>query len=187
MPYSQTKARLALMRWTGWPQGQIMRMQPGDIDWKKAVFVRARRKGKGVAGAWLPLLPQAWRVLRTFKRLGAWGDFSTGAARKSLRLAAEKIRKDERIPAPIRIECEDVTPYQFRHTFGTMVAALTKDNRAVQALLQHGDVRQTERYTKAAVDPRVLEAMATVTTALKAPKPADHATAMPATENPTIH
>ncbi len=166
MPYSQTKARASLMRWTGWPQKQIMRLEPQDIAWNRAVFVRARRKGKGVAGTWLPLLPHAWRVLRSFKRLGAWGAFSTSSLRQSLRRAATNVRETVMLPLAVRAELADVTPYQLRHSFLTLVAGITQDDRAVKTLAQHSDIRQTHRYTEATVDPRVAAAVQKVTQAL---------------------
>lgn len=170
MPYSQSKARAALMRWTGWPQAQIMKLTPGDIRWGIAVRVQPRRKGRGAAGAWLPLLPHAWRVLRSFKRLGAWGPFSTSSLRKSLRLAAAKVCANPKAPAAVRDELADVTPYQLRHSFLTMIAALTQDDRAVKVLAQHADIRTTHRYTEATADPRAAAAIAHAANALRQAK-----------------
>lgn len=167
MPRSQTKARLTLMAWTGWPQKQIMRLEPADVDWRRAVYVKPRRKGKGVPGTWLPLLPQAWTALREFKRLGCWGPFSTSSMRKSLRLAAEHVRKQPKVSTAVKAEVADVTPYQFRHSFGTLIAVTTQDDRAVQTLLQHADIRQTHRYTSGSVDPRVAKAIAGVASRLQ--------------------
>ena len=167
MPRSQTRARLTLMAWTGWPQRQISRLEPSDIDWDRAVFVRPRRKGKGAAGVWLPLLPQGWQALREFKRLGCWGSFSTSSMRKSLRTAAERVRAKPKTSPRVKAELEDVTPYMLRHSFATMVAAATQDDRAVMSLLQHSDIRTTHRYTEASVDPRVAAALSLVARRLK--------------------
>jgi integrase len=162
MAESQTRARLEVMRWTGIPPAQLARLQPADLRWDDAVYVRPRRKGKGAAGAWLPVLPAGWEALRTFKRLGAWGAFSTSSARRSFRLAAAKAAKDPDLDPAIRTELADVTPYQLRHSFGTLIAGITRDDRAVQTLLQHADIRQTHRYTKATADPRAADAIASV-------------------------
>lgn len=187
MPASQTKARLVLFRWTGWPPAQMARLQPSDVRWDEGVYVRPRRKGKGAAGVWLPLLPQAWAALREFSRLRCWADttrqghprvWSTSSARKSLRLASRKARRelarayaartlDRAVARALRRELLDVTPYQLRHSFGTLVAQITKDDRAVQVLLQHADVRQTHRYTKMTADPRAAAALTEVARALK--------------------
>jgi len=173
MGESQTRARLELMRWTGWPQKQMARMEPGAIRWDEAVYVLPRRKGRGAAGVWLPLLPQAWAALREFKRLGCWGPFSTSSARKSFALAARKARRtlaaayarrtiDRAEARRLRLELLSVTPYQLRHSFLTLIAATTQDDRAVQTLAQHADIRQTHRYTKATADPRAAAALAKV-------------------------
>ena len=162
MEDSQTRARLDLMRYTGWPPAQIARMEPDAIRWDEAVYAKPRRKGRGAAGAWLPLLPAAWEALRAFKRLGCWGTFSTSSARKSFRLAATKAAADRDLDEAIRAELSNVTPYQLRHSFGTLIASITHDDRAVQTLLQHADIRQTHRYTKATADPRAAAALATV-------------------------
>ncbi len=167
MPESQTKARLLVMAWTGWPQAQIARLEPGDIAWKKAVFIRGRQKGKGVAGVWLPLLPQAWTALRLFKRLGCWGTFSTSSMRASFRLAATKVARNRTLPKAVRQEVADITPYQLRHSFGTLIAGITQDDRAVKTLMIHSDIRQTHRYTNATVDARTAAAISLATFATK--------------------
>lgn len=177
MRESQTKARLRLMAATGWPQKQITKLAPADIRWNDAVFVRARRKGRGAAGAWLPLLPEAWTALEAFKRLGCWGEFSTASARTAMRRAADTVLATVQTSLALRAELADVTPYQLRHSFGTMVAGIAQDDRAVQTLLQHADIRTTHRYTSATADPRAAAAIRKVTQGLqsepKSPQPAD--------------
>lgn len=177
MPPSQTRARLLLLAWTGWPPAQMAKLTPEDIRWNEAVYVRPRRKGRGAAGVWLPLLPQAWDALREYKRLGCWGAFSTSSARTAFRRAARKARRTvatayarrtlPRVTARrLRSELLDVTPYQLRHSFLTLVASITKDDRAVKVLAQHADIRTTHRYTEATADPRAAAALAMVSGAL---------------------
>jgi integrase len=178
MSESVTRARLELMAWTGWPPAQIAKLTPADIRWDDAVFIQARRKGKGAAGVWLPLLPQAWTALREYKRLGAWGKYSTSSARKSLRVAAKRARRalcaqvkagtlDRPTAKARRRELLDVTPYQLRHSFLTLVARITQDDRAVMVLAQHADIRQTHRYTEATADPRAASALQEVAKQLR--------------------
>lgn len=166
MPECQTKARLLVMRWTGWPQQQIANLQPGDINWNKAVFIRGRSKGQGVPGVWLPVLPQGWAALRLFKKLGCWGAFSTSSMRMSFRRAAERVVANKKTAKAIRAELADATPYQLRHSFGTLIAGITGDDRAVQTLMLHADIRQTHRYTSATVHPRTADALKKTATAL---------------------
>lgn len=162
MRETPTKARLRLMAWTGWPHAQIRALEPSHIRWDEAVYVTARRKGGGVAGRWLPLLPDGWAALRAFKRIGAWGPFSTSSLRTSLRAAAQRVQRDRTIPPAIRAALADVTPYDLRHSFLTLVGLHSRDERAVAALGMHADTRTTRRYTEASVDPRVAAAMAKV-------------------------
>lgn len=159
MPECQTKARLLVMAWTGWPQKQIANLQPSDIAWKKAVFIRGRSKGQGVPGMWLPVLPQGWTALRLFKKLGCWGAFSTSSMRMSFRRAAARVLKDKHTTKAISAEIADITPYQLRHSFGTLVSGVTGDDRAVQTLMLHSDIRQTHRYTSATVNSRTADAL----------------------------
>ncbi len=166
MQPSVTRARLELMAWTGWPHTQIMRLEPGDIAWERAVYIRPRQKGAGVAGRWLPLLPQGWKALHGFKRAGAWGAFSTSSMRKSLRLAASHVEADKGQPKAIRAAVADITPYDLRHSFLTMVALHSRNPRAVMDLGLHGDLRQGLRYTEAATNPLTLAALDDVTAAL---------------------
>jgi integrase len=144
MPKTVTRARLAVMAWTGLPPKQIMRLEPKHIDWNRAIFIVRRQKGRGLDGRWLPLMPEGWKALREFKRVGAWGEFSTASLRRSFRLAAQKVEKTL-----------DVTPYDLRHAFLTWVAMATKDDRVVAALGLHADERMSRRYTVASVDHRV--------------------------------
>ena len=176
MPESLSKARLNLMFWTGWPHAQIMRLEPSDVDWDRAVYIRARLKGQGIQGRWLPLLPQGWEALRQFKKLGAWGYFSTGSLRKSLRLAAQKLATAANTPADTKAIVADITPYDLRHSFLTMVALLTRNARAVQTLGLHSDPRQSNRYTEAAVDPLVQHALELVAEALESKKKSEEKT-----------
>lgn len=179
MPTSQTKARLELLRWTGWPPAQMAKLRPHHIRWNDAVYIEPRRKGKGAPGVWMALLPEAWAALRHFKRLGCWGEtlkdgtskgWSTSAARTSFRRAARHARRtvatayarrtmDRAAARTLRRELLDITPYQLRHSFATLVAGITQDDRAVQTLLQHADIRTTHKYTGATVDPRALAAL----------------------------
>ncbi len=163
MKPSLTKARITLMALTGWPQAQIMKLTPADIRWNDAVRLQFRRKGKGAAGVWLPLLPHAWAALHAFKEIGAWGEFSTSSARTAFRRAAAKVRATIMLPLALWQELEDVTPYQERHSFASLVAAVTRDDRAVQTLLQHSDIRTTHRYTETTADPRAVEGLRKVT------------------------
>lgn len=150
---SKTRARLRVMLWTGLPQRQIKQLRPEHIDWKgQRVYVTPRRKGKGKAGGYLPLLPGAIVALRAFNEVRAFGSFSHSAMHARFRLAlakfnAHRARFDH---APLAIR-----PYDFRHSFGTMIAGIVTDERAIQTLMLHSRAEQSRRYTEAATQSRV--------------------------------
>lgn len=158
-----TVARMELFRTTGWPPAQMKQIAPTDVRWDDAVRLSPRRKGKGSAGVWLPLLPEAWAAMRAFKACGAWGEFHTSTLRNAFRRTAAKVRETIMLPLAIWQELEDVTPYQLRHSFLTMVANASRDDRAVKTLGQHSDIRTSHRYTETTADPRAVAALLKVT------------------------
>lgn len=165
---SATKARLQLIAWTGWPHAQLYQLKPEHIDWKgRRVFIEGRRKGRGTKGKWRPLIPRGWAALRIFVRCKAWGSFHPSSARTSLRLAAKHVQQDTTVSPAIKAQVQDITPYDLRHSFLTLIAATTLDDRALAEIAGHADRRMIERYTKAATDPRVTSALSAVTNALK--------------------
>lgn len=162
MPSGDMKARAVLMRWTGWPQQQIRTLTPRQVNWGVAVNM-SRAKGDGVEARWIPLLPNAWTALEAFRDRKLFGvAFHSWALRLAFRQAAKKARANRRLPEAVRAELQNVTPYQLRHTFGTLVAGITKDDRATMDLMIHSDIRQTHRYTGGTVAPRSAAAIAAV-------------------------
>jgi integrase len=161
MPDGPMKARLVLMRWTGWPQQQIRTLTPSQVRWNEAVNM-SREKGAGIEPRWIPLLPAAWTALARIKELDCWGDFKSDRMRAAFRRAAKRARAAD-LPDAVKAEIADVTPYQLRHAFGTLVAGIAKDDRAAMELLIHSDIRQTHRYTERTVDPRTAAALTAVT------------------------
>lgn len=159
---SKTRARLRVILWTGWPHAQLARLKPAHIDWTRGrAYVTPRRKGKGRAGTWLPLLPGAIVALREFHRWDCWtGDgpaFSQSAMHSAFQRAVDTFNRHRarfRHP-PIRVR-----PYDLRHTFGTMLAEQITDERALQELMMHSRAEQTRRYTEAATAKRVALAVA---------------------------
>ncbi len=62
---SQAKARIRVMWWTGIPPKQMMLLKPEHVNLDAGqVWTQPRRKGKGTAGAMLPLLPDAIEAFR---------------------------------------------------------------------------------------------------------------------------
>lgn len=162
---SKTRARLRLMLWTGWPQKQIMELTPKAIDWKRSmVWVTPRRKGKGHHGKWVPVLPGAITALKAFAVAKAWGKFSTSGMHKSFRLAvAEENAWRSRHRKP---QITGVYPYTLRHTHATAIAKVITDERALQDLMLHGSASQTRRYSRAADELRMRQAVDQVAAAM---------------------
>ena len=162
------KARHAVMAATGLGHTELMRVRREDVQLapqprsRRGVAQRPGhcprgRKGKGAAPRTIPLTRHAWRAWRLFVRLAAFGGFSTSNLRRDFRDAARKagfVLKDKAHPDGL-----DWRPYDARHTFLTAVAEASRDERAVQALGGHSDIRMVRRYTQRSVNPRVAAAI----------------------------
>lgn len=140
---SQAKARLRVLAYTGWPSSVLMQLKPEDIDLDAGlVKLPPRKKGAGVAAVVVPILPAAVDALREFVRLNCWGRFSASSLRKSFKAAARQV-----LTTNVRV-------YDLRHSALSLFAG-AGDERAVQYLAQHGDIRTTRQYTIGSVPARV--------------------------------
>jgi integrase len=92
----------------------------------------------------IPLSARGVHAFRRFVALGCWGPFSRSSMRQSFKRACAALE----IPVTL-------TPYQLRHSFGTLVYASSGDLHATGLLLGHRDARTTARYALGAVDPRL--------------------------------
>lgn len=157
---SKTKARLTVMAHTGLSHSQIARIQPADLNMELGtLYLRPRHKGqrsKTGKGQTIPLLPDAITAFRRFAALECWGTFSRHSMRKTFLRACIKLG----LPTTLRV-------YDIRHGFGSRAYELTGDLHATGILLGHRDSRTTKRYTMAAVDPRLQEAMRQIAAADK--------------------
>lgn len=148
---SKSRARLRVLLWTGWAPAQLMRLTAKDIDrHKRRAFLAGRIKGKGGPSGWKPLLPQAMTALQELHRLNAYGKFSTQAMRMRLHRAC------------VRAKVPIFNIYSLRHRYLTMVALVTKDERAVASLAGHADLSTTARYTRQSHDQRMADAIRAV-------------------------
>jgi integrase len=158
---SKTKARLAVIAYTGLPHALLKRLTPASIDWQiGTVTVPRRHKGKGVKTRTLKLTDAGLAALRHFADLECWGPFSNSSLWKSFRRACESLTG-----------LDGVRPYDLRHSFATLVYAKTGDQKATSQLLMHAPSSQMmDRYTIAAVEPRLKLAAGAFNRAVKAPK-----------------
>jgi integrase len=111
-------------------------------------------------------LPQTRSALKRFVEEDCFGSFSQPSMRKSLLLAADKLRAHQARLRGDRPARTAITPYHLRHTFGTLLALYVEDERALQELLLCS-LKQVRRYTAAATDPRVRVALEKVADPLK--------------------
>lgn len=159
---NRTKARLAVMAWTGLAHVQVAGLRREDVDWDgPSVWVQGRRKGSAGTerrGHRKPITAQAVAALRRFDTLNCWGRFSHASMRKSLRTACRKVEERFRRDG-ITIDLSRVRPYDFRHSYATALLAATRDLQTTQRLMLHQSASTTERYARAAVDPVLVAAL----------------------------
>ena len=150
-----TKLRLRVMATTGLPPAQIMRLSPADVNLTaRTIYVRPRRKGKGVAGRTLPLTHAAVEALQAFAAAGAWGRFSTHSMGMSFARAVETARQAWEAAGQRWDVPQGFRAYDLRHSFLSAAYAVTGDIRAVAELGLHASLQTTRRYTEGAVSGR---------------------------------
>ncbi len=138
---SKTKARVRVLAYSGLPPKQVAALARQDLDLDRGVVrVPRRKKGRGVAGDLLPLLPAGIDAFREFDSLNCWGPFSMSSLRKSFKSAAARAG----FPSELR-------PYDLRHSFGTLFYDLSENKQLTARMLRHGDARTTERYVVGAL------------------------------------
>ena len=137
---SRSRARCAVIAWTGLPHAQVKAIRPDDILWPtRQLRTTPRRKGRGAAARIIPLLPQAVDALREFDRLDCYGAFSSSALRRVFRRACD------------RVGVHGARPYDLRHSYGTLIYQATGDLATTAHLLGHSHLSTAQRYTLAAV------------------------------------
>lgn len=160
---SQTKARLRVMAYTGIPPAQLRLITAADINERDpSVLVHGRKKGGGTRPVRLPLTPHGLEAFRAFAHADAWGAFSPSSARASFRRAIKAMcdaleEKPETAEAgkKLRAELAGARPYDLRHSYLTEAQLASGNLHATQGLAMHADIRQTQRYTLAAVAPQL--------------------------------
>lgn len=172
---SHTKIRLRVEAYTGLPHKQLIALEPRDLDLARGLLqLHPRRKGRGVAGKPVRLLPPAIAALTDFAAAGLFGvPFSRSSVRKSWHRAIDNAIKalakeaaDQKPGAEARLELflktipKDCRPYDLRHAFLTEAYRTSGDLGAVAELGQHANIQTTRRYTEGAVSERAAAAIA---------------------------
>jgi integrase len=160
---SKSKARLMAIAYTGIPHAQIKTLTDADLHLDtNTVSVAGRRKGRGTRARIVPLTPDGVAAMKAMRQEEAWGPFSNAMLRLALRRAMRPIDK---------ALAKTITPYDLRHSFGTEVYRRSGDIRATQLLMDHSTEKLTHRYTLAAQDPRVQQAIASFSPPQEPPPP----------------
>lgn len=163
---SKTRARLAMMAFTGLAPRQIAGLRPGDVvtdGAAVALWVRRRKKGKGAAGFVKPLTAEGVAALRQFAAWDAWTahgakPYSPSSAYKTFQRAARD-----------KLALGGLRPYDLRHSYVGELYAATGDLRATQLVAGHKSLATTARYALGAVDERVRVAVEALGARLKLP------------------
>ena len=176
---SETKIRLRVIAWTGLPHMSLERLRARDVDFGgQRMFLRPRRKGQGAAGVWVNLLPPAVEALRDYAAANLWErGFSRDSMRRSWQRAIARLTKqatkdkDQALLEQLRALPPKCHPYDLRHAYASEAYRVTGDLGAVKELLQHADLKTTERYTKGAVSARAAAATAAMAKRWPLPPP----------------
>jgi integrase len=170
LPRCATRARLALMAYTGLRQGQLMKLSPDDWDTRRHVLMApGTEKGRGTKPYVIPLSGPAEDALREIDALDAWGAFTWAPMARLWRQAWYAMMTGQKRTPRLMVPAEFVAPvpYDLRHSFGTLVFRATGDLKSTKELLGHSSLRMTERYMLAAVPERQRSAMKAFEKALR--------------------
>lgn len=157
---SKTKARIAVIAYTGLPHSLLKRLTPESVDWTAGtIHVPRRHKGHGVKARTLTLTDAGLAALRHFADLECWGGFSNSSMIKSFHRAC----KSAGVP--------EARVYDLRHSYATGMYRRTGDPKATAEMLMHAPTsRMMDRYTIAGVEPRLKLAVGAFNQAVKAPE-----------------
>jgi integrase len=154
---SKTKARLAVIAYTGLAHIQVKRLQPADVNLEQGwIFVRSRKKGAPgrPKGRVKPLTAEGIAALRHFAAVDAWGPFSNSSVWKSFQRACTALANKPHVKRrwlKHGINLTQIRPYDLRHSYASAVLEGTGNLAETQQLMAHADLRTTMRYAMAAV------------------------------------
>ena len=89
---SKTKARLAVIAFTGLTQQQLKQLKLQDVFCREsAIRAPARHKGRGASAQVIPVTRRGLEALARFAELDCWGLFSNASLNKSFQWACAKV------------------------------------------------------------------------------------------------
>jgi integrase/recombinase XerD len=151
---------LELFYATGMRVSELVRLQEGDYLPGKGIMVR----GKGGKDRFVPLTPQAHKLLRGYIEARAsvpfgrslWLFPGKSTAKPMTRQQCATLLK--KLAGLAGVEGQRVYPHALRHAFATHLLEGGADLMSVQRLLGHADIATTEIYTHV-TDQRVRNAL----------------------------
>lgn len=160
----RSQARLGVLAWTGQPPARVMAIKREHVRWQAKppeLYVSPRRKGKGSADAWLPLLPPAVLWLKRLFADKADGPFTLSPLgriwHEAIVETQQQLRKAKRRDDAARLN--DFRVYDLRHSFLTHLAIVTGDVYVVKEYAGHASIQTTLRYMRGAASARVKSAI----------------------------
>jgi integrase len=135
---AERRLRWAVLAYTGARPSEALRITWRDVDFKnRSIRIVNAQKGAGVdANRVVPIIDELMPHLKLAKQES--GEVLSGAHNWRRTLKA-----DLQV-AGVRA---DVTPYDLRHTFGTILAAAHVDLLIIRDLMGHSSIKTTEIYT----------------------------------------
>jgi integrase len=144
-PRTQSRARLRVLMWTGWPAALLKGLTAQDVDWTRGIVrVPRRQKGKGMPSLFVPVLPQAVRALRDLAHVDGWGPFSNSSLHSTLHRAALAAKL-----LPCRV-------YDLRHSWAAWAVTILPPDEV--AAMMRTSVRLVSRYSQGSLTDRLTEA-----------------------------
>lgn len=167
---SLSRIRFETMLMTGLTHKQIGELdETRDVDYAALTITPPLRlKGRPSQRRARPRRPPRPRrfvasaapVLKKFFAMGANKKFSRSSFWRTVKRAV-RAANAERTRLGLPLLDETLRPYDWtRHTFGTEAARATRDPKAVQELMGHATLEQSDVYTRAAINERVETAVA---------------------------
>ncbi len=142
------RALLMLLYASGLRVGEVVRLQPDDIDADRGL-VRVRR-GKGSKDRYTLLARRAVEALVLYREAYPIGRWLFPGARDGRHLTPRSVQRIVARAASAARITKHVTPHTLRHSFATHLLEGGTNLRIIQELLGHASSRTTERYTHVA-------------------------------------
>ena len=89
---SKTKARLAVIAYTGLPHASLKRLRPQDVLWDaRAMVLPGRQKGRGTRPKTVPLTYDGLKAMQRFDELECCGNFNSASMWSSFQRACKSL------------------------------------------------------------------------------------------------